>query len=79
MILEISAVSFPTQVFWYKFQAVWLLPMAATITCFILQFAGLDRWLNLRTYALLFLVPVLYVAGDRDQHLPSPRVDGIRD
>jgi signal transduction histidine kinase len=32
---------------------------AATITCFILRFAGLDSWLNLRTCALLFLVPVL--------------------
>ena len=63
VVLEISAVSFPSQVFWNKFQAVWLLPMAATITCFILQFAGLHRWLNLRTYTLLFLIPVLHAVA----------------
>lgn len=59
VIMEILAVAMPTKVFWYQFQAVWLMPVAAAITCFILQFAGLDSWLNLRTYALLFLVPVL--------------------
>jgi len=59
VIMEISAVAIPAQVFWHQFQALWLMPVAATITCFILRFAGLDSWLNLRTYALLFLVPVL--------------------
>lgn len=59
VIMQISAVAVSTQIFWYQFQAVWLLPVAATITCFILQFAGLDSWLHRRTYALLFLVPVL--------------------
>ena len=72
VILETSAVSFPTQVFWYTFQAVWLLPMAAAMTCFILQFAGLGRWLSLRTCALLFLMPVLHflaIATNNVHHL----------
>jgi signal transduction histidine kinase len=59
VIMEISAVAIPTRIFWYQFQAVWPLAAGATITCFILRFAGLDAWLNPRTYALLFLVPVL--------------------
>jgi len=59
VIMEISAVAIPTQIFWYKFQAVWPMAAAATITCFILRFAGLDAWLNVRTYALLYLVPLL--------------------
>jgi len=59
VIMEISATAIPTQIFWYQFQAVWLMPVAALITCFILQFAGLDSWLSLRTCALLLLVPVL--------------------
>ena len=59
VIMEISATTISTQVFWYQFQAAWLMPVAAIITCFILQFAGLDSWLNLRTCALLFLIPVL--------------------
>jgi PAS domain S-box-containing protein len=59
LILELSAVDFPTKVFWVKFQEIWQLPVAATITCFILQYAGLGRWLTPRTYALLFLFPLL--------------------
>jgi PAS domain S-box-containing protein len=58
-IMEISAISVPGQIFWHKLQAVLLLPIATTVTCFILQFAGLGRWLSLRTSALLFLIPVL--------------------
>lgn len=60
VIMEILAVGVSTQVFWYKFQAVWPMAAAAMITCFILRFAELDAWLNLRTCALLFLVPVLH-------------------
>jgi hypothetical protein len=48
VIMEISAVAIPTQIFWNKFQAVWPMAAAATITCFILRFAGLDAWLNVR-------------------------------
>jgi len=57
--MEILAVAKPTQVFWYQFQAVWPIATAAAITSFVLRFAGLDAWLNLRTYALLYLIPVL--------------------
>ncbi|HSM26496.1 MAG TPA: histidine kinase N-terminal 7TM domain-containing protein, partial [Thioalkalivibrio sp.] len=59
VIMEILAVSASAQVFWYQFQAVWPIAAAATITCFILRFAGLDTWLNVRSCTLLFLVPVL--------------------
>ena len=61
VILELAAVDFPTKVFWVKFQAIWQLPVGTAITCFILQYAGLGRWLNRRTYALLFLFPLLSV------------------
>jgi len=57
--MEIVAVESSAQVFWYQFQAIWPTPAAATITCFVLRFAGLDSWLNWRTCALLFLVPAL--------------------
>lgn len=59
VIMEILAAGIPAKVFWYQFQAVWPMAAAATITCFILRFAGLDSWLNWRTVALLYLVPVL--------------------
>jgi PAS domain S-box-containing protein len=59
VIMEISAVAVSAQVFWYQFQAVWPIAAAATITCFLLRFAGLDAWLNVRSCTLLFLVPLL--------------------
>ena len=59
VLMEILAADIPTQIFWHKFQAVWPMAAGATITCFILRFAGLDSWLNWRTCTLLFLVPVL--------------------
>jgi PAS domain S-box-containing protein len=59
--MELSAVNFSTKVFWVKFQAIWHLPAAAVITCFVFQYAGLGRWLTHRNCILLFLVPVLCV------------------
>jgi len=61
VILELLAVDFSTKVFWLKFQSVWQLPVAAAITCFILQYAGLNRWLNRITSASLFVIPALSV------------------
>ena len=61
VILELSAVDFSTKVFWVKFQAIWQLPVGATIACFVLQYAGLGRWLTRGTYALLFLFPLIHV------------------
>ena len=61
VIFEISAVEFSTKVFWVKYAAIWQLPAGATIACFILQYAGLGRWLTPRTYTLLFLIPLLSV------------------
>lgn len=59
VILEILAVDVPVQVFWRRFQAVWMQPVGVGMSCFIIQFAGLGRWLTRRTCALLFLVPLL--------------------
>ena len=61
VILELSAVDFSTQVFWVKFQAIWQLPVTAVITCFVLRYAGLGRWLTRRNCVLLFLFPLLCV------------------
>lgn len=72
MILELSAVDFSTKVFWVKFQAIWQLPVGATVACFVLQYAGLGRWLTRGTYALLFLFPlinVLFIVTNDVHHL----------
>jgi signal transduction histidine kinase len=60
-ILEISAVDFSTKVFWLKFQVVWQLPSATAVLCFVLSYAGLGRFLNLRNILFLALVPLLVV------------------
>ncbi len=60
-IMELLAVDFSTKVFWVKFQAIWHLPGAAVITCFVLEYAGLGRWLTQRNCILLFLLPLLCV------------------
>lgn len=62
VIMELSAINYSSQIFWVKFQAIWQLPAASTITCFVMRYAGLERWLILRNYVLLFLFPVLCVA-----------------
>jgi signal transduction histidine kinase len=61
VILELSAVEFSTKVFWVKFQAIWQLPLATVMTCFVFQFAGLGWWLTPRKYVLLFLIPLVSV------------------
>jgi len=41
VILELSAVHVYTIVFGVQFKVIWKLPAAASITCFVLQYAGL--------------------------------------
>lgn len=59
VIMELSALNYPTQINWKKFQAIWQLPTATSITCFILQYANLGRWLTPRNYVLLALFPLI--------------------
>lgn len=59
VIMELSAINYATQIFWIKFQAIWQLPAVTTITCFVLRYARLERWLTPLTYILLYLFPVL--------------------
>lgn len=58
-VLRMSAVDIPTKIFWNNFiLAVCLMPSAVARFCFVLEYAGLGRWLTRRTLALL-AVPVL--------------------
>jgi PAS domain S-box-containing protein len=61
-VLEISAVDFNTGVFWVKFQVFWQLPTTTAFFCFILEYAGLSRWLTRRNLILL-TIPVILVLG----------------
>ena len=61
VILQIMAVDPSTKAFWLKYQALWQLPGVATMACFVLQYAGLGRFLTRRIYVLIFVVPFLSV------------------
>jgi PAS domain S-box-containing protein len=61
-ILEILATDYSVKVFWIKFQALWHLPSVASITCFVLQYAGKGQWLTRRNYIILFSIPLLGIA-----------------
>jgi PAS domain S-box-containing protein len=70
VILEILAVGFSDKIFWAKFQAIWHLPAVTGITCFVLQYAGLGRFLNRGSYFLLSTVPLIgaVVMATNDAH-----------
>lgn len=55
---ENAAADPSAKIFWMKFVTLWQLPVVTAATCFVLQYAGLGRWLNRRTLALLS-IPVL--------------------
>jgi PAS domain S-box-containing protein len=57
-VFENAAADPSAKIFWMKFATLWQLPVVTAATCFVLQYAGLGRWLNRRTLALLS-IPVL--------------------
>ena len=48
---ESMALEPATKIAWFKFQAVWQLPLVTAVTCFILDYANPGRWLTRRTLA----------------------------
>ncbi len=60
--LESAALELSTKIFWFAFQGVWQLPLATAIFCFVLQYAGLGRWLTRRNLLLLSVPSILVLA-----------------
>jgi len=59
--LEVAAVDASTQIFWIKFQTVWLLLSVTCITCFFLEYAWPGRWLTRRNLVLLSIPCLLNI------------------
>jgi signal transduction histidine kinase len=59
--LKMVAKEEAAKIFWFKFRATLLLPLVSAALCFVLEYAGLGRWLNRRAVALLALIPFIYV------------------
>jgi PAS domain S-box-containing protein len=71
-LFESAAIDPGTKILWFKFQAVVQLPMVVSTTCFVLEYAWPDRWLNRRNVALLFfpvLVCIVMILTDDRHHL----------
>jgi signal transduction histidine kinase len=60
--LEMSAVNASTKVFWFTFQAIWVLPCVTAMVCFTLEYANPGHWLTRRTLVLLAIPPLLAAA-----------------
>ncbi|MHB1415034.1 MAG: sensor histidine kinase [Chloroflexota bacterium] len=65
-VLEISTPDFATRVFWLKVQMVLSLFAPVAELCFVLEYAGLGKWLTRRNLAVLFapavaITPVYFV------------------
>jgi len=67
--LEVAAVDTSVQIFWIKFQALWLLPSATAVTCFLLDYAWPGRWLTRRNLVLLSIPCLLNIVMILTNHL----------
>ncbi len=69
--LELAAVDASTKVFWFLFiYDVCMMPSSVARLCFVLEYAGLRRWMNRRTLAVLSIPVVLqwFLALTNDSH-----------
>jgi PAS domain S-box-containing protein len=60
--LQTAAVDPDTKILWLRFVTVWQLPVVTTATCFVVQYAGLGRWLTKRVVMLLAIPPIVLAA-----------------
>ena len=71
-IFELAAVDIGLKVFWRKFQVLFQLPSATSITCFLLEYTWPKRWLTRRNLILLSIIPVfvmIFILTDDLHHL----------
>lgn len=71
-VMEYAAMDMDTKIFWIKFQAVWQVPVATAVTCFVLEYTWPGRWLTRRNLALLTVPPILIllvILTDNQYHL----------
>ena len=50
-----------TKIFWFKFQVAFVLPMVTAGLCFVVEYAGLGRYLTRWTLTLLCIIPLVFI------------------
>jgi hypothetical protein len=71
-VMELAATNLQAKIFWVKFEAVWMLPSATGMACFVLEYAWPGRWLNRRNLTLLSIPPLILlgiILTDNRYHL----------
>jgi PAS domain S-box-containing protein len=59
--LGLTAGEFATKVFWFQIEGLFLLPAMVASLAFVLEYAGLDTWLNRWTLILLAIPALLFI------------------
>jgi PAS domain S-box-containing protein len=59
---QTAATDLDVKTFWLQFQTIWQLPVVTAATCFVLEYAGLKRWLTRPVLVLLAVPPVVFAA-----------------
>ncbi len=65
------------RIFWFKFQAALMLPLATAGLCFAIEYAGLGRFLTRRMLASLAIGPLVcaaFILTDHSNHLMWARI-----
>jgi signal transduction histidine kinase len=60
-VLEYLSPDLGAKIIWIRFQAVWQLPGAIAVTCFLLEYTWPGRWLTRRNLILISIFPLLIV------------------
>jgi PAS domain S-box-containing protein len=56
--LSIAGAEDAVRVLWFKFQTVLLIPTVTAVLCFVVEYAGLGRWLTRSTLVVLAVAPL---------------------
>lgn len=60
-LLKLTATGDKIRIFWFQFRAALMLPTVSAALCFVLEYAGMGRWVTRRTVSVLAVVPLIYV------------------
>jgi PAS domain S-box-containing protein len=61
-LFQVAATDVGAKIAWLRFETLWQLPLVTAATCFVLEYAGLKRWLSRPVLALLSFPPLLFAA-----------------
>jgi len=56
----LTSVDNTIKIFWFKLEKMLILPIATAGLCIIIEYSGLNQWLNKRNIAILTLIPLIF-------------------